>query len=189
MPGPARRQFPSIDPQPRTTTTHNGPGQRNKHSGRSRRQQQRRQRRRQQRQTGSAATEAERDKTDQRAKQKHKQAETQKAKDTANQSTTRRETAAPLSSGPRPTPPSACLTHDARKGIGRGPDGSPAICSHGPPEVRVGFWTAPQTILRGERGGAQVAVKKTGPVERGEGRQKGRDIVIVGRPTLTANRA
>jgi hypothetical protein len=77
MPGPARRQFPSIDPQPRTTTTHNGPGQRNKHSSR-----------RSGKEAGSAAAEAERDKTDQRAEQKHKQAETEKAKDPAQQSTT-----------------------------------------------------------------------------------------------------
>ena len=76
----------------------------------------------------------------QRAAQQQRQSETgqdtpkgkqgrkgEKAKTPAQQTTEQHRTAAPLKCEPRPTPPSACVTHDARKGIGRSPNGTPAI--------------------------------------------------------------
>ena len=108
-----------------------------------------------QQQKQSAARQDQTDRTNKRqARQKR-----EKQNNPAQQTTVQDRTAAALSSRPRPTPPSACLTPDARKGIGRSPNGAPAICSHGPPEVRVGFWTAPQTILQWVRV-AQVAARR-----------------------------
>jgi hypothetical protein len=77
----------------------------------------------------------------------------------AQQTPVQDDRTAALRRGPRPTPPSACLTHAVRKGIGRSPGGTPATPSLGSPESRVGFWTAPQTILQGVRE-AQVAVRR-----------------------------
>ena len=172
--------------------------------------------------TGSAAAEAERRPTDGQTQQKATAAEQErqgkKANNPAQQTTVQDDWTAALRGGPRPTPPSACLTHAVRIGIGRSPNGTPAISSLGPPEVRVGSRTAPQTILRGERE-AQVAIRKGRPVaqgsqvnsglrdtrhinapstrlsqqpsataERGRGRRLGRDVTE-GSPRRAANRA
>jgi len=141
----------SDDKQQRTADTNNDRGQRN----RQQQQKQRRQKRRQQRQDNGQRSNRSRA----RQQRKQKQAETEKAKTPAQQTTEQERTAGGVSSGPRPTPPSACITHAVRKGIGRSPGGTPATSSLGPPEVRVGFRTAPQTILRGERE-AQVAIRR-----------------------------
>ena len=112
--------------------------------------------------TGSAATvqgaDRQMDRPSERQQRQNKSGR-RKTKTPAQQTTVQDDWTAAVRDGPRPTPPSACLTHAVRNGIGRSPDGTPAISSLGPPEVRVGFRTAPQTILRGEEE-AQVAIRR-----------------------------
>ena len=105
--------------------------------------------------TGNTATEQSGKATAEESTGRQKQ---EKQKTPAQQTTVQEVAAAGVRGGPRPTPPSACITHAVRKGIGRSPGGTPATSSLGPPEVRVGFRTAPQTIRRGE--GAQVAIRR-----------------------------